>query len=737
MLALETGLRAQYTCVTNAGTLTITGYTGPGGLVAIPSVIDGLPVTGIGSNAFAGSVGLTNVVVPGSVTRIGDYAFSGCYGLTSINLPGSVTSIGAWAFELCTSLSHITIPASVTSLGHMAFYACTGLTKITVPGSVTNLDAFGDCTALTAVTLANGVISIADSAFYGCTNLTSVTIPSSVRSIGTFAFYSCGLTRVIIPKGVTSIGDGAFCGCTDLKEILVDLMNPSYASLDGVLFDTRLGTLLTYPAKRSGSYTIPSSVRRIGVAAFANCCGLTSVSIPNGVSTIPNWAFYECVSLNNVIIPASVTSLGREAFFHCTSLTRVRLPEHLADIGEGAFQECFALKAIYFMGDAPQLGGLYDLGWYGQATTVYYLPGHTGWGTTLGCFPAVQWNGYAPAGATYHGLFYVGSNVLWISAGAFDMRVTANGKFSGRLLLSGERYSLSGAMGPFGQASVTISRRNVSAVQVQFLMAGPDQLTGSVRDGNWTAELTAERTAFDGRLRLAPQMGRYTMVIPGADPLCTTVPNGYGYGTLLVDNSGQVHLSGALADNTKITQAAPLSRDGVWPVYVSLYRGRSLLLGWLTFTNMLGADLSGLLQWNRPTDADAPFYPGGFQADTSVQGWRYTRPKDGARVLPFSKVCLVLGGAGLQQDLTNHVVLQANNRVTSTNKATLTFTLSTGAFRGTVPNPAHPGTKRIPFSGVLVQNQSIENSWPLGYGCGWFMGTNQCGSIHLYDDEAN
>ncbi len=38
---------AQFNCITNNGTITITGYTGPGGDVSIPSEINGLPVTTI------------------------------------------------------------------------------------------------------------------------------------------------------------------------------------------------------------------------------------------------------------------------------------------------------------------------------------------------------------------------------------------------------------------------------------------------------------------------------------------------------------------------------------------------------------------------------------------------------------------------------------------------------------------------------------------------------------------
>ena len=60
------------------------------GPVAIPSQIVGLPVTGIGKEAFFFCTGLTNVSIPSSVTSIGDFAFSDCGSLTSVTVPSGV-----------------------------------------------------------------------------------------------------------------------------------------------------------------------------------------------------------------------------------------------------------------------------------------------------------------------------------------------------------------------------------------------------------------------------------------------------------------------------------------------------------------------------------------------------------------------------------------------------------------------------------------------------------------------
>ena len=46
------------------GSITITNYTGPGGNVAIPATIDGMPVTAIGGQAFLGLVWAMHSMAP-------------------------------------------------------------------------------------------------------------------------------------------------------------------------------------------------------------------------------------------------------------------------------------------------------------------------------------------------------------------------------------------------------------------------------------------------------------------------------------------------------------------------------------------------------------------------------------------------------------------------------------------------------------------------------------------------
>ena len=95
-------VRAQLTFEINNGSITITGYTGTGGDVVIPSATNGLPVTSIGDYAFDDST-LTNVTIPGSVTNIGSYAFVECTNLASVTMSNGVINIGGGTFQACAS----------------------------------------------------------------------------------------------------------------------------------------------------------------------------------------------------------------------------------------------------------------------------------------------------------------------------------------------------------------------------------------------------------------------------------------------------------------------------------------------------------------------------------------------------------------------------------------------------------------------------------------------------------
>ena len=211
----------------------------------------------------------------------------------------------------------VVLPRSLKEIGDYAFYRCYNLVSVNIPVGVTSIgnSAFHDCRALSSITIHNSVTSIGDSVFSSCDKLTSVTMGNSVNNI------------IVCLGEIPSLTS-------------VDVNNPNYCAIDGVMFDKNQTTIIKYPrGKQGASYIIPNSVTRIGNAAFARCDKLTSVTIPNSVTRIEIFAFNECSSLTSVTIPDSVTSIEDKAFSNCDALISVTIEneEGKVAIDKGTF----------------------------------------------------------------------------------------------------------------------------------------------------------------------------------------------------------------------------------------------------------------------------------------------------------------------------------------------------------------------------------------------------------------
>ena len=140
---------------------------------------------------------------------------------------------------------------------------------------------------------------IPQDSFYPKDNLTSVLLPVSINSIGSGAFMYCNsLNSINISSSITHIGDFAFDACS--ADINVDPANPTYSSVEGVLFDKNKTSFIQCPTTKTGSYMIPSTVNSIELWAFENCINLTSIIIPASVQIIKDGAFYFASGLTSI-----------------------------------------------------------------------------------------------------------------------------------------------------------------------------------------------------------------------------------------------------------------------------------------------------------------------------------------------------------------------------------------------------------------------------------------------------
>lgn len=234
---------------------TITEYNGTDTVVVIPSKINGVTVTTIGTDAFLG-LNITSVTIPASVTEIGSNAFAGCTNLTSVNyegdwsnltiqsgnpavqdaanaplfdfefIPPDNTAVIVTNYKYNGAAADVTIPSRyqgkpVTTIGHAAFFN-SAVTSVTIPDSVTSIsdEAFINCPKLTNISIPNSVTYIGFSAFSSCTSLKSITLPSSLSFISGALFLGCSqLTTIHIPVSVTSIGNNAFADCPSLMTV--------------------------------------------------------------------------------------------------------------------------------------------------------------------------------------------------------------------------------------------------------------------------------------------------------------------------------------------------------------------------------------------------------------------------------------------------------------------------------------------------------------------------------------
>ena len=217
-----------------------------------------------------------------------------------------------WQVRTDSILKHVEIPDSVKTIGAFAFANCISLQDIIIPNSVECIEC---------------------GAFYHCNSLREINIPASVTSFKTdmlldehtYLFDATGWTYFDKYIELTS----PFICCDNLTRINVDSNNPSFTSVDGVLFTKDMTGLIQYPTGKADKvYTVPNSVKTI----IGNHMGNPVLSVVEG-------AFSYNTELEQIILPEGLEEIGSGAFAGCISLERLDFPKSVTAIGLGILEE--------------------------------------------------------------------------------------------------------------------------------------------------------------------------------------------------------------------------------------------------------------------------------------------------------------------------------------------------------------------------------------------------------------
>jgi hypothetical protein len=284
-------------------------------------------------------------------------------------------------------------------------------------------------------------------------------------------------------------------------------------------------------------------------------------------------------------------------------------------------------------------------------------------------------NYYPQVAGKYSGLFYPTNGIDLTNSGMITITPTSVGAYSGKFYLSNQTVSITGKFDQFGSSHLAFTLpKNTNAINLDMtidLTNGTGLVTGTVSNAFWTANLTAHRDAT--KLTTNVVAGKYIMKLPGELGVANQ-PEGDGYQTVTVAKTAAVTSSGKLADGTVIQPAGALSQDGVWPLFVSLYSGKGILMGW---QSAITTNLGGSLQWVR--------------ASTSAATNVYSMPiqTTGALLtLPATNTTYnaVLEGGSLETTVTATVTINKTRKLVvgapSAGALTLTYTASTGLITG-------------------------------------------------------
>lgn len=252
----------------------------------------------LNSKAFKYAVNLEKIVMSNNITKIETATFANTTNLKTINLSDKLESIENLAFEN-SGLEIIELPETIEIINHYAFKGCANLTDVTIPSKVEYLGngAFQSCTSLKEVLISGDIMKAQDDAFEDCTAIDAV-------------YYS---------KDVTTLDKNLFVNL-DIVNVYIDDENELYCSVDGIVYNKDITSIIWYPNGRSDEvYTIQDTIEVIDDYAFSGA-NFTKLIIPQSVTRINYCAFKNCKNLQRIMIRSTIVEIASYIFTGCNDL---------------------------------------------------------------------------------------------------------------------------------------------------------------------------------------------------------------------------------------------------------------------------------------------------------------------------------------------------------------------------------------------------------------------------------
>lgn len=352
--------------------------------ITIPAVYNGLPVTEIRSDAFAGANTLVVINIPDTVQMIAE-------GTKGIDTTGSAFRNMLYLAELNVyeAVSEETLKkGSYTSIDGVLYVknrdtdAIERLAicpkdkggELEIPEGITFIGSYSvQNTDITSVVLPWTIEEVQEKAFDSNRSLISVKFADTpegeeVKNLtfdNSAIYYAYNLLEITLPDRMETFNPAMFRSCSKLAKIEFSEDNEKYSSLDGIVVNKEEDTILYCPVGRSGEFVVPDKITKIGDNAFwteientdestknttpyyyNRCTKLTKLVFHSGVTYIGENAFRGCTGVEQVVFQGTKESpdltIGKAAFYELSTtndqaFTEVTLPANLVKLGESAF----------------------------------------------------------------------------------------------------------------------------------------------------------------------------------------------------------------------------------------------------------------------------------------------------------------------------------------------------------------------------------------------------------------